>query len=154
MEATSALEVPDVAALVQMDAFTLDNDLDTLFVMWATTLVLFMQVPFSAMGSLLPAVLREYAPCCVAAVFRLRRAGEDYSATAVSIPFARASQPACYGKLQLSISLRSKRLAYVWGTVQARNSFVTHRTAWVLCQRNRTALGVLRISPVVCTLLA
>ena len=52
MAATSALDGLDFQALLRDDGFTLDNDLDTLFVMWATTLVLFMQVPFCTQSSI------------------------------------------------------------------------------------------------------
>ena len=57
MEATSALGELDVEAIVSNDRFTLDNDLDTMFVIWATTLVLFMQVQLCMQGSMRPSCL-------------------------------------------------------------------------------------------------
>jgi hypothetical protein len=37
-------EAVDVLEIVRSKEFTLENDLDTLFVIWATSLVIFMQV--------------------------------------------------------------------------------------------------------------
>lgn len=61
MEALAPLDALAFEPGVQAKEFTPDGDLDTLFVIWATSLVLFMQVP---LPPLLSAGLPVFVLCC------------------------------------------------------------------------------------------